>query len=138
MLGGLTLVYLPRQLAQDDVYWSLSDTTIRSRFLEALGTMYPTLAQRDVVALEIARVRYAMALPTRHYTRDALPPLHTSRARIHFVSSAQIAYGTLGANDTIALANNQAARLHLRLAPNDVERHTRRPVLANSAAGRAP
>lgn len=134
MLGGLTLVYLPRHLAQDDVFWSLSDTTIRSHFLEALGRMYPTLAQRDVVAYEIARVRYAMPLPTRHYTRDTMPPMHTTRARIHCVSSAQNAYGTLSGNDTIALANDQAARLHLRLAPDDGERNI--PMLANTAAGR--
>lgn len=136
-LGGHTLVYLPRHVAQDDSYWSLSDTTIRTRFLAALGTMYPTLAQRDVVAYEIARVRYAMALPTRHYTRDAKPPLHTSRARIHLASSAQIGHGTLSANDTIALANAQAARLHLRLAPDAAARDAARPVLADSTGVRS-
>ncbi len=114
--GGHSLVYLPRYVAQDDSYWSLSDATIKSRFLSALGSMYPRLAHSDVVACEISRVRHVLALSTQHYSRDIMPPVETSRPRIHLVNSAQIAHGTLNVNETIALADAQAARLHARLA----------------------
>jgi len=112
--GGATLVYLPRFVAQHDSYWSLSDMTLRHRFMAALGAMYPHLGRRDVIAWDIARTRHAIPVPTRHYSRDLLPPLATSRPRIHLVNAAQCASGVLNLNDLIGLANSQAARLDAR------------------------
>lgn len=109
--GGGTLVYLPRFVAQHDSYWSLSDMTLRHRFMAALGAMYPHLGLRDVVAWDIARSRHAIPVPTRNFTRDLLPPLATSRPRIHLVNSAQCASGVLNLNDLVGLANAQSARL---------------------------
>ena len=109
--GGATLVYLPRFVAQHDAYWSLSDMTLRHRFMGALGAMYPHLGRRDVIAWDIARSRHAIPVPTRHYTRDRLPPRATSRPRIHLVNSAQCASGVLNLNDLVGLANSQSARL---------------------------
>ncbi len=133
--GGHTLVYLPRYLAQDDSYWSLSDSTIRNRFLAALGAMYPRLETTDVVACEISRVRHVLALSTQNYSRDIMPPLETSRPRIHLVNSAQIAHGTLNVNETVALANTQAERFAARVAPRDVRVHTPWPGVAATPAG---
>ena len=122
--GERTLVYLPRYVSQDDVYWALSDSAIRNRFLSALGSLYPELATRDVVACEISRVRHVLALPTPGYSSELLPPLTTSRPRIHLVNSAQNAQGTLTVNEAIALANRQAAQLHANLAQHGVRVHT--------------
>lgn len=122
--GGHSLVYLPRYLTQDDVYWSLSDSAIRHRFLTGLATMYPELSSRDVVACDVSRVRHVLALSTLNYSRDVMPSMETSRPRIHIVNSAQIAHGTLNVNETVGLANAQAERLALRLTPSDVRIHT--------------
>ncbi len=114
--AGATLVYLPRFVAQQDSYWSLSDMTLRHRFMAALGTMYPHLGRRDVIAWDIGRSRHAIPVPTRHYTRDLLPPLATSRPRIHLVNAAQCASGVLNLNDLVGLANSQSARLDAKLS----------------------
>ncbi|MGQ0643065.1 MAG: NAD(P)/FAD-dependent oxidoreductase [Gemmatimonadaceae bacterium] len=133
--GGHTLVYLPRYVAQDDSYWSLSDRTIKKRFLDALGVMYPQLSISDVVACEIARVRHVLAVSTQNYSRDVAPPLDTTRPRIHVVNSAQISYGTLNVNETVGLANAQAERLATRLAANAVRVHTPWPAVPATSAG---
>lgn len=112
--GGATLVYLPRFVAQHDAYWALSDMSLRHRFMAALGTIYPHLGRRDVIAWDIARARHAIAVPTRNYSHDLLPPLDTSRPRIHLVNPAQCASGVLNLNDIVGLANLQSQRLAAR------------------------
>lgn len=106
--GGATLVYLPRFVAQLDSYWALSDMALRHRFMTALGTMYPHLGRRDVVAWDIARARHAIPVRTLDYSREGSPPLTTSRPRIHLVNSAHCASGMLNLNDIVGLANAQA------------------------------
>ncbi|MEW5916879.1 MAG: NAD(P)/FAD-dependent oxidoreductase [Gemmatimonadota bacterium] len=135
--SGHTLVYLPRYLTQDDVYWSLSDSAIRQRFLAALGKMYPDISARDVVACDVSRVRHVLALSTLNYSRDVMPPMETSRPRIHVVNSAQIAYGTLNVNETVGLANAQAERLVASLTPGDVRIHTPWQGVAATTVGDA-
>jgi protoporphyrinogen oxidase len=135
--GGNTLVYLPRYLTQDDAYWSLSDSAIRHQFLSALGTIYPELSPRDVIACDVSRVRHVLALSTLNYSRDVMPPVQTSRPRIHLVNSAQIAYGTLNVNETVGLANAQAEGLASRLTPGDVRVHTPWHGIAATTAGGA-
>jgi protoporphyrinogen oxidase len=127
--GGHTLVYLPRYVSQDDSYWALSDATIKKHFLDALGAMYPQLAAHDVVACEISRVRHVLAVSTQNYSRDVMPPVATTRPRIHVVNSAQIAYGTLNVNETVGLANAQAEQLAERLSAQDVRIHTPWPAM---------
>jgi protoporphyrinogen oxidase len=136
--GGHTLVYLPRYVSQDDSYWALSDSTIRKTFLSALGAMYPRLTVRDVVACEVSRVKHVLALSTLNYSRDVMPPLATSRPRIHVVNSAQIAYGTLNVNETVALANAQTAALAATIAPHDVRVHTPWPPAPVTGAASRP
>ena len=77
--------------------------------MEALLRMYPHLRRSDVVSTRAARARDVLALSTLRYSQDALPPLRTSLAGIFVVNSAQIAAGTLNVNETVGLANRQAA-----------------------------
>jgi hypothetical protein len=51
------------------------------------------------------------AIPTLNYSRDWLPSLTTSAEHVFVVNAAQIAYGTLNVNETLALAARQAATL---------------------------
>ena len=132
--GGGTLVYLPRFVAQHDSYWSLSDMTLRHRFMAALGAMYPHLGRRDVTAWDIARSRHAIPVPTRDYTRDTLPPLATSRPRIHLVNSAQCASGVLNLNDLVGLANAQSVRLDASFAQTHSNRTGPVAVLADGSS----
>ncbi|HEY9507377.1 MAG TPA: hypothetical protein VIQ27_15505, partial [Gemmatimonadales bacterium] len=107
--GGNTLVYLPRYVTQSSALWQRSDADIAEESVEALRRMYPHLRRSDVVSTRAARARDVLALSTLRYSRDALPPLRTSLAGIFVVNSAQIAAGTLNVNETVALANRQAA-----------------------------
>jgi protoporphyrinogen oxidase len=114
--GGHTLVYLPRYLTQDSAMWECSDEDVLAEFTQALCRMYPDLRTEDIVARKVARARDVLALSTLHYSRDALPPLQTSLPGVFIVNSAQIAAGTLNVNETIALADRQAAA-YLRTTP---------------------
>jgi protoporphyrinogen oxidase len=114
--GGQNLVYLPRYLTQESPMWERSDEDILAEFTQALTRMYPGLRAEDIVASKVARARDVLALSTLHYSRDALPPLQTSLPGVFIVNSAQIAAGTLNVNETVALANRQAAA-YLRAAP---------------------
>ena len=114
--GGHSLVYLPRYLTQESSMWGRSDEDILAEFTQALTRMYPDLRAEDIVATKVARARDVLALSTLHYSRDALPPLQTSLPGVFIVNSAQIAAGTLNVNETVALANRQAAA-YLRTAP---------------------
>jgi hypothetical protein len=71
------------------------------------------------VASQVGRAREVLALSTLHYSRDALPPLTTSLKNVYVVNSAQIAAGTLNVNETVALADRQAAELVRRMRAPD-------------------
>jgi hypothetical protein len=109
--GGQTLVYLPRYLTQDDPFWQVPDTEVRSTFLAGLARMYPQLTPDDVTAFQIGRVREMLALTTVGYSESACPPTRTSLPNVFIVNSAQIVNGTLNVNETVALANDGARRL---------------------------
>lgn len=114
--GGHSLVYLPRYLAQDDPFWTLSDDEIRARFLAGLRRIHPDLAADDVAAFAVSRVREVLAVSTLRYSERSLPPLRTSLPGVFVVNSAQIAQGTLNLNETVALANAKARELEPWLA----------------------
>ena len=113
--GGRSLVYLPRYLAQDDAFWRKSDDEIRELFVSALERMYPRFTRGQVLAFQVSRVKEVLAVSTLRYTAERLPPLATSLPGISIVNSAQIANGTLNVNETVGLANSQAAALLARL-----------------------
>jgi hypothetical protein len=87
------------------------------------------------VACDVSRVRHVLALSTLNYSRDVMPPMETSRPRIHVVNSAQIAYGTLNVNETVGLANSQAERLVEHLTPGQVRINTPWQGVAATTAG---
>lgn len=109
--GGNTLVYLPCYLTQTDPRWAQSDAEIEAECLKGLRRMYPGLSPDDVIATRVSRVRQVLAISTLNYSTVALPPLHTSMPNVFIANSAQIANGTLNVNETVGLANGQAARL---------------------------
>jgi protoporphyrinogen oxidase len=117
--GGHTLVYLPRYLTQGSSTWNRSDADLTHEYIEALRRMFPDLQPGDVVASQVGRAREVLALSTLHYSRDALPPLTTSLKNVYVVNSAQIAAGTLNVNETVALADRQAAELVRRMRAPD-------------------
>ncbi len=110
--GGNTLAYLPRYLPAGDPWWERSDGEIREEFLPALARMYPGFSREDVLAFRMARARQVQALSTLHYSERALPPLRTTLPHVWIANSAQIAYGTLNVNETVALAERQARAIH--------------------------
>lgn len=114
--GGNSLVYLPRYLVQDDEYWKASDADVERDFTAALERMYPDFRRDDVVEFRVARAREVLAISTLDYSDRALPPLRTSLPNVFIVNSAQIASGTLNLNETVGLANVQAAELRQILA----------------------
>lgn len=112
---GKSLVYLPRYLAQDDAFWGKTDDEIRELFVVALERMYPGFRRDQVLAFQVSRVKEVLAVSTLNYTAQRLPALRTSLPAVSIVNSAQIANGTLNVNETIGLANGQAAQLLARL-----------------------
>ena len=113
--GGKSLVYLPRYLAQEDAFWGKTDDEIRELFVAALERMYPAFRRDQVLAFQVSRVKEVLAVSTLNYTSERLPALATSLPAVSVVNSAQIANGTLNVNETIGLANSQAAALMSRL-----------------------
>lgn len=114
--GGHTLAYLPRYCPADDPWWARSDDEIWEDLLAGLRRLYPDLPATAVRHHVISRAREVQALPTLHYRRDAVPSVETSLGRVHVVNSAQIVNGTLNSNESVALANAQAAALLPRFA----------------------
>ncbi len=93
--------------------------------------MYPDFRADDVIASRVARARDVQAISTLNYSSDFLPALATSIDHVFVVNSAQIAYGTLNVNETLALAARQANAL----AP--LLRNGAGPSVAASAAVRS-
>lgn len=104
--GGHSLVYLPQYLSRQDAAWRSSDAELRERFLAGLVRMYPAFSREDVVDFKISRAKEVLAVSTLNYSRDAMPPVHTSLPGVFIVNSAQIAAGTLNVNETIAVARS--------------------------------
>lgn len=104
--GGLSLIYLPRYLGQDDPFWARSDAEVRAAFLPALQRLHPGLAADDIVAFQVARARQVLILPTLDYSRDAMPPVTTSLPGVFIANSAQIPNGTLNVNETLGVVEH--------------------------------
>jgi protoporphyrinogen oxidase len=117
--GGNSLVYLPRYLAHDDPFWKASDDEVRETFLAALERMYPAFTRADVIEFRVARARDVLAISTLDYSETTLPTVRTSLPNTFIVNSAQIESGTLNLNETVGLANRQAAVLAPFLVARD-------------------
>jgi protoporphyrinogen oxidase len=101
-VGGNHLVYLPKYVAPDDPLFDRSDDEIRASFLPYLRGMYPSLAEEDVLAFQVSKVRRVFAVPTIGYS-GRMPPMRTSTRGLHLVGSAQLPFATLNVNDTLGL-----------------------------------
>lgn len=108
--GGHTLVYLPKYVDAQDPALAWTDRAVQDTFLPAFLKMYPQIAPQDILSFQVSREKYVMALPTLHYS-EHLPPVSTSVPGLHIVNSAHIINGTLNVNQTMQLAEREAARL---------------------------
>jgi protoporphyrinogen oxidase len=105
--GGKTLVYLPKYIPADDPLFAASDAEIREKFLTGLRRMHPDLAEDDILAFQVAKVKHVFAVATKDYL-DHLPPLVTSQPGLYLANSAHIVNGTLNVNETVTLAEKAA------------------------------
>lgn len=99
-LGGNYLVYLPRYLMANDPGLEESSESIHERCLATLEKMYPNFQRSQVRAIQTARAKHVMALPTLNYSQQ-LPPVVTSLPGYYILNSAQITKGNLNVNETI-------------------------------------
>ncbi len=106
VLGGNYLVYLPRYLLSNDARFEESDETIHERCLSTLEKMYPQFHRSQVRAIQTARARHVMALPTVNYS-TTLPPVVSSLPGFYILNSAQITKGNLNVNETIEHVEGQ-------------------------------
>lgn len=109
-LGGHYLVYLPRYLLANDERFAESDETVHERCLATLEKMYPHFSRQQVRAIQTARAKYVMALPTLNYS-EHLPPVVTSVPGLYVLNSAQITKGNLNVNETIEHVEAQLAEV---------------------------
>lgn len=107
-LGGHGLVYLPKYVTPDDPLFEASDDALRAAWLPYLRAMHPDLAEDDVLAFQVSRVRHVMAVATLDYSAH-LPPMRTSVPGLSLASSAHIVNGTLNVDETVALAERAVA-----------------------------
>jgi protoporphyrinogen oxidase len=108
--AGNHLVYLPKYVDPTDPLFDRTDEEIRQLFIPALRRMYPALAEEDVLAFQVSRVRRVLPIPTLNYSAK-LPPMHTSIPGVHIVNSTHIVNGTLNVNETVQLANAAAKEM---------------------------
>ncbi len=107
-LNGNYLVYLPRYLMANDAGFDESDETIHERCLTTLEKMYPKFDRTQVAAIQTARARYVMALPTLRYS-EQLPPVVCSVPGLYLLNSAQVTKGNLNVNETIEMVERELA-----------------------------
>lgn len=107
-IKGRHLIYLPKYVDPDDPLFNKDDGGIREMFLGSLKTMYPAIAEDDVLFWGVSKARLVFALPTIEYSKK-LPGIATSIDNYYIINSAQIINGTLNVNETIQVAES---RLH--------------------------
>ncbi len=117
-LGGYYLVYLPQSLLASDAGFEESDEQIHERCLSTLEKMYPDFRRSRVAAIQTARARHVMPIPTLDYSKR-LPPVVSSVPGLSILNSAQITEGTLNVNETLEV----------------VERWLFREIVKGTAAG---
>lgn len=104
-LGGRSLVYLPKYTTDTDPLFDADDDAVIGQFLPYLRKMYPTLADTDIVAGRVSRVRRVFAVPTERYSAT-MPSFTCSVPGLVTVGSANLPFSTLNVNDVLALADD--------------------------------
>lgn len=107
-LGGNYLVYLPQYLLSNDARFEESDETIHERCLSTLEKIYPDFDRKKVSAIQTARARHVMTLPTLRYS-ERLPPVVSSVPGLYLLNSAQVTVGNLNVNETIEIVERELA-----------------------------
>lgn len=103
-LGGHYLVYLPKYVLANDPAMDESPDTIHERCLTTLERMYPHFKRTDVHAIQTAKARYVMALPTLDYSEQRCPVV-AERPGLYLLNSARIVDGTLNVNEILRLVD---------------------------------
>jgi protoporphyrinogen oxidase len=101
-LNGHYLVYLPQYLLASDSGFEEAESSIHERCLSTLEKMYPNFDRSQVVAIQTARARQVMALPTVNYSQR-LPHVCASIPGLYLLNSAQVVKGNLNVNETLEL-----------------------------------
>jgi protoporphyrinogen oxidase len=109
-LNGHSLVYLPKYVSSEDVFFSESDEVIEEVFLEALFRIYSHISRSDVLSFHVSREHHVFAPSTLNYSKK-VPPTKTSVPGLYIVNSSQIVNGTLNVNQTIQLAESALAEI---------------------------
>jgi protoporphyrinogen oxidase len=117
-IGGRSLVYLPKYTSADDPIFRATDDEVVERFMPYLRTMYPSLADDQVLAAKVSRVPQIFAVPTLRYS-DQAPSVATSVAGLFLAGSAHLPLSTLNVDDTLSLVD-QVVRLAERLPSGTV------------------
>jgi protoporphyrinogen oxidase len=102
LLGGWTLVYLPKYAAPDDALFDAGDEEIRELFMTHLRRMHPHVRLSDVAAFKVSRARHVFAVPSLGYSRT-MPSTITSVPGLRLIGSANLPFATLNVNDTLSL-----------------------------------
>jgi hypothetical protein len=71
--------------------------------------MYPNFSRSQVSAIQTARARHVMALPTLKYSEN-LPPVVSSVPGLYLLNSAQVTKGNLNVNETIEIVERELAQ----------------------------
>lgn len=108
-LGGNYLVYLPQYMNSDDPRFDWSDQQIQECCLEALSKIYADFSRERVRAIQTAKAKYVMTLPTLNYS-DRVPPIVSSIAGLYLLNSAQVTSGCLNVNEVIEVAHRSLDR----------------------------
>jgi protoporphyrinogen oxidase len=108
-LNGNYLVYLPQYMASNDLRFEESDESVHDRALSTLEKMYPNFSRGSVKAIQTARARYVMTLPTLNYSQS-IPAIVSSVPGLYLLNSAQITIGCLNVNEVIEMAYRELAR----------------------------
>jgi protoporphyrinogen oxidase len=102
-LNGNYLVYLPQYMLSTDSRFEETDEQIHARCLDTLEKMYPDFKATQVRAIQTARAKLVMSIPTIDYSQN-LPPVIVNEPGLYLLNSAQIVQGTLNVNETLELA----------------------------------
>ena len=105
-LGGNYLVYLPKYVDSRDPALEESTDLIHARCIATLSSMYPSFHPEQVRAIQTAKARYVMAIPTLNYS-DNRCPVVSSMPGLYLLNSARIVDGTLNVNEVLRLVETE-------------------------------
>ena len=103
ILGGNTLIYLPKYLPLGDPYYDKTDEEIFEIFFKALKHMFPDLLDKDIVSQSVNREPYVQPIQDICYS-DKVSSIKTPLKNFYMVNTTMILNSTLNNNEVIKLA----------------------------------